>query len=266
MSFFEELNAVCDARNAELDKLYEKQRLQAIAKEKANRRKWAVSVLEDGSLPLSEKYGIASAMMIVTTDAEIPCSEVEGLLLKHKLYRPVIHQTLVESFLERGGDPAGELGAYCVNRALSLDPQTNLFDRGAAEPLAMALLILGRFNTSMVTGAYQTLRRMFPLVKKGNLQNIPHSLARKLYSENYDSNGLCTYKFASRQETGEPRKLGRPRHYREDGDKPELKDSEVQQGMFEVAHGGIPGVSLNGNGAAKEGNHALAELASVSVS
>lgn len=259
MGFFEELEAICATQNAHLDELLEGQRAIAANQvkqeeeaKKLQRRNWAVGVLEAGNMPLEKVDRVTAAMMIVVTDNEISCSEVERMLLKHDHYKPVIYQSLVEKFLERGGNPAGEIGTHCIRRALSIEPGTDLFKDGkACESLGMGLLVLGRFNHNKrpeIAGAYQLLRKLFPFTKNGNLQNIPHKLGMRLYPEHYDADWRCAYRFASRLETGESRKVkvklnhNKPLSSRRDH--PEELDKEVIVGMEMAEQGKIPGIRL----------------------
>ncbi len=252
MGFFDELNAVCEAQNAHLDQLLEQQRQEAaVAKQKEEeenklkRRNWAVGVLEEGKMPLGQRDKITAAMMIVVTDHGITCSEVERLLLKQEVYRPVIYQSLIEKFLDRGGDPAGDLGMFCVKQGLSVAPGTNLFKDGpACEALGMSLLVLGRFNQTKrpeISAAYQLLRKLFPFTKNGNLQNIPHKLGEKLYPEKYEE-GRCIHHFTSRDDTGEARRVvTKPRRYRSE-EKPE--DPEIKAAVEDAANGKFSGIRL----------------------
>ncbi len=258
MGFFEQLNAVCEAQNQHLDQMLEKQQADAAAnqareaaEEQLRRRNWAVGVLEAGNMPLEKRDRISAAMMIVTADQEIPCSKVEQLLLKHEQYRPIIYQAVIEKFLERGGDPAGKLGVYCIQCALALEPGSDLFRGDVAQSLAMGLLILGCFNGEKrpeIVKVQQTLRRMFPFTKGGNLQNIPHGLAMKLYPEQYDAEGRCKYRFASRFETGEPRKVATHKQgklrSRYGEEKPEETDPEILAGMAAAASGQLQNIRL----------------------
>jgi hypothetical protein len=251
MNFFEALDAACAARNVELDRVLEEQQAQAVAnrakketEEKLLRRNWAVGVLEAGNVPLDKADRISAAMMIVATDTEIACTRVERLLLKHEVYRPIIYQSVIEKFLDRGGDPAGELGVFCIRRALSLEPGSDLFKGDAAQSLAMALLVLGRFNGDKrpeIAGAYALLRKMFPFTRNGNFQNIPHGLGAKLYPEHY-KDGHCDHHFTSQFGTSEPRKIAnrRPHHH----DRPEEKDQAVWEGMKMAERGQLPGIRL----------------------
>jgi hypothetical protein len=113
----------------------------------------------------------------------------------------------------------------------------------------MSLLVLGRFSGDKrpeIATAIQLLRKMFPFTKSGNLQNIPHGLAQRLYPEHY-KDGKCVYRFANRLETGEPRKVAdhrrQPRHYRND-DKPEENDPEIAAAMVAAANGKLSGIRL----------------------
>jgi hypothetical protein len=181
-------------------------------------------------------------MMIVTTDTEVPPTEVERLLLKHEIYRPIVYQSVVEKFLARGGDPAGELGAYCIQQALSLSPEADPFNGDVAGKLGMGLLVLGRFNTTKrpeIAKAYKLLRKIFPFTKKGNLRGLPDGLGAKLYPENYDGKGRCTYRFADRTGASAPRKIAnnQPRWCEED-------DEDTKAGLEMAANGELTGISL----------------------
>lgn len=252
MGFFDELDAVCNAQNAHLDQLFAQQQADAAAtqareeeEKKTKRRNWAVGVLEEGKISLNQVNKITSAMMIVVTDPEISCKKAEELFLKHDHYRPVIFQSLVEKFLERGGDPAGPLGMHCIKRSLSVLPGTDLFRDGkACESLGMALLVLDHFNEEKrveIAKVYQLLRKIIPFTQEGNRQNIPHGLAAKLYPQHY-SDGRCTYKFVSRHETGEARKVEtKPRKYHHEN-KPE--DPEITAAVKAAANGAYANVRL----------------------